>query len=331
MRLIRIINLFCIPLFVCAFLFLLFVNNLKRSTGKLVFENETVHFGEIPLWQNEPITKLIKCRNVGRKKLVIQRVNSNCGCYSVTQYPRQLAPGEIGTFVITADPPNAKPEASVHVVTDSPQQSDVYFSVLATIKPYAEFLPAVCDFGEIHTNTVHEKPIQLHINGPFKKESVQLAPINDGVVSGSLEQGNASDFELKIQLGPIDSQGFFSTVFTCILPGDRTITLPVIAQVVGRVKVSPEMLVYGQGTKTEPPILDVTLQSEMPFKILKVDAPKFLGVKIGDSSGTHQTTVIAKVQLYPDEVQDNLREEIQVFTNVEREPIRIPVYAAINR
>lgn len=328
MRLARILNLIALPIVVCVFLFM-FINNYNRTTGILVFESETLDFGEIPTWQNETITKSIQCRNIGRKKLVIRRVHSNCGCYSVIQYPHQLVPGELGTFTITADPPKAKPEASIHIVTDSLQKPHVYFSISAVITPYAEFYPSVCDFGEIYTNTVHQKSVRLHINAPFDSEAVQLAPNPSDAISGKLESGNSSEFELKIQAGPMDNEGFFSTNFTIILPDSRTISLPVTARVVGRVWVNPEVLSYGRVTKTESSVADFTLQSETPFKILKVDAPNALSVGILTPSDTPQTSLTARVRLYPEKVQDILRGEIQVFTSLEQYPIRIPVYAAI--
>lgn len=327
MRPIRFINLFCLPLILCVFLFFLFMNNAKRPMGQLVFESETLYFGKIPVWQDESITKTIKCRNVGRKTLLIRRVNSNCGCYSVTQYPQQLAPGEVGTFTLAADPPRVTPKASVHVVTDIPRQPDVYFSVLADPVPYAEFTPSVCDFGSISSNTVHEKVVKLHLNAPVDKSAVELAPSNEDKISGKIEYSTPSAIELKIQVGPIVNQKFFSTLLTCILPGDRTINLPVIAKIVSRVKATPEFLFYKPVEKEKRPILSFILQSEYPFEVLKIDSPSAVKVKLKETSPSEQTNALtAQVYLSLEKIEKPLREEIRVFTNAEQDPIRIPVY-----
>ena len=304
------------------------VNRQDRPTGRLAFDSGTLEFGEIPAWKSEPVTKVIKGRNIGRKKLVIRRVDSSCG-YSVIQYPEQLAPGEIGTFTIKANPAKARSKGSVHIVTDSLQEPHIYLSVLAVIKPYAEFSHPICDFGEIYTNTVHEKSIRLSINAPVEPKAVQLAPAQSDVVKCKIERVGSSEFELKIKLGPIDTERFFSTVLTVILPDYRTIILPVIAQVVGRVQVSPEVLFYKTVAKAENPVTDFTLRSEMPFKVLKIDSPKALAIKIKDPPNTYQTSMTVQVRLYPEKVKEILRGEIRVFTNAEQHPIRIPVYAVI--
>ena len=327
MRPIRFINLFCLPLILCVFLFFLFMNNAKRPMGQLVFESETLYFGKIPVWQDESITKTIKCRNVGRKTLLIRRVNSNCGCYSVTQYPQQLAPGEVGTFTLAADPPRVTPKASVHVVTDIPRQPDVYFSVLADPVPYAEFTPSVCDFGSISSNTVHEKVVKLHLNAPVDKSAVELAPYNEDKISSKIEFSDQSAIELKIQLGPIAEQKFFSTLLTCILPGERTISLPVIAKVVSRVKVTPEFLLFKPIEKEKRSTLSFTFQSKYPFEVLKIESPSVVKIKFRKSLYPEQTNdLLAQVHLSLKEIEIPWREEIRIFTSAEQNPIRIPVY-----
>lgn len=295
--------------------------------GSLVFESETLNFGKIPVWQEEPIPQKIKCRNTGRKTLRIRRVDSNCSCYSVTQYPRQLAPGEVGTFTLTADPARATPKASIHVVTDIPRQPDVFFAVIAEPVPYAEFAPSVCDFGEIHTNTVHEKVVKLHINAPIDKSAIALLPTNEDQISGKLAFCHSSGIDLKIHLGPLLEQKFFSTLLTCVLPGDRTLSLPVTANVTSRVKVTPEFLFYKQTEKGKRPILSFTLHSDSPFRVLKIDSPSAIKVqfrKISYSGQTNELTV--QVHLSPKEIEPALRQGIRVFTDVEQAPIRIPVY-----
>ena len=289
MHLFRFIKFFCFPLILCVFLFFLFINNAKRPMGQLVFENNTVNFGDIPIWQKDHIIKTIKCRNVGRKTLLIRRVNSNCGCYSVTQYPQQLAPGETGTFTLAADPPRAMPNASIHVVTDIPRQPDVYFSVNANPVLYAEFTPSVCDFGSIVSNTVHEKVVKLKINAPVDISTVELAHTNKDKINCKIEYTSSSTIELNIKVGPIVDQNSFSTLLTCILPSDRTISLPVVAKVANRVKATPEFLFYKPVEKEKHPLQSVILQSKFPFKVLKIDSPSVVKVKLKESLTSGQT------------------------------------------
>ncbi len=329
MRLKRFINLFCLPLILCVFLFFLFMNNTKRPMGQLVFESETLHFGKIPLWQKEPITKTIKCRNAGRKTLLIRRVNSNCGCYSVTEYPQQLAPGEVGTFTLSAEPPKVRPKASIHVVTDIPRQPDVYFAVFAEPVPYAKFNPPVCDFGEINSNTIHEKVVRLNLNAPIDKSAVELAPYNEDKIISKIEFSDQSTIELKIQLGPVVEQRFFSTLLTCILPGERTISLPITAKVVSRVKVTPEYLLFKPVGKEKhsTSTLSFTFQSKHPFEVLKIESPSVVKIKFRKSPYSDQTNdLIVQVDLSLKEIDIPWREEIRIFTNAEQNPIRIPVY-----
>lgn len=78
-----------------------------QGNGEFKFETETHDFGKIP--QGTPVTHVFKFENTGTEPLIINKVESTCGC-TVPEYTKTpIKPGEKGTVSVTFNAAQATP------------------------------------------------------------------------------------------------------------------------------------------------------------------------------------------------------------------------------
>jgi hypothetical protein len=96
--------IFCSTLFV----FLsLSVFTARAQNSEFKFETETHDFGKIP--QGTPVTYEFKFENIGTEPLIINKVESTCGC-TVPEYTKTpVKPGEQGKISVTFNAAQATP------------------------------------------------------------------------------------------------------------------------------------------------------------------------------------------------------------------------------
>lgn len=79
-----------------------------QNNSEFKFETETTHdFGKIP--QGNPVTYEFKFENIGTEPLIINKVESTCGC-TVPQYTKTpIKPGDKGSISVTFNAAQAAP------------------------------------------------------------------------------------------------------------------------------------------------------------------------------------------------------------------------------
>lgn len=88
-------------LIITILLSVLFIGNAEaKKKPKIQFEQTTINLGTFP--QNNAVhTVVFKFKNVGNAKLVINYVNTSCGC-TVADYPKDyISPGGTGEIRVT--------------------------------------------------------------------------------------------------------------------------------------------------------------------------------------------------------------------------------------
>lgn len=97
--------IFCSALLV--FIGLSTYNAQAQSKSEFKFETETHDFGKIS--QGTPVTYEFKFENTGTEPLIINKVESTCGC-TVPEYTKTpVKPGEKGTVNVTFNAAQAAP------------------------------------------------------------------------------------------------------------------------------------------------------------------------------------------------------------------------------
>lgn len=324
----RSIKLFALPIVVISLMLILLIYNQRKVPGTLIFENNLIEFSRVPEWEG-PVTKSIKAWNRGEEKVVIQRVEANCG-YIKIDGPEEIEPGKDANFDVSLNPESVQSDESSGIVifTDSPRTPRLYLTIAHTIERFAELSAEVCDFGEIAPNSVYEKKIRLRVNAPMEMDEIRLAESSSPALKWFMEEGDSMERFVKLKLGPVRDRGIFSSVLTVIFPNERTIALPVAAKVVGHVKAHPESIFYGTVARGSESAAEFVLKSESAFNVLQVHTPKDLVIE-DIPEGTAQNSFAIKVRWHPAYDHQILKEEIQVLTDLDPEMIRIPVYGIV--
>ena len=319
-----------IPTLLISGLIIVLRNNPRESATELILTQQHIDFGTLPEWEG-PVTRTVTARNVGKNTLRIQSVHTGCSYAKITG-PQQIHPDEAAAFHISINPeilPEAQTSATATIFTDSPNTPSVALTIVATAKRFAALNPDVCDFGNILPETTHQKQLKLAVNAPLNTSDIQLLPSNHPRLTWKMTPDPDTDnFFITIQLAPRKDRGTFSSLLTVAFPNERTLTLPVTAEVIAPVTAHPQTLSYRVAVSGTQPSLEFTLSAEVPFEVLKVETPDALDVSVMKNTGKqHQRRL--KVVWHVPNSPEPLREEIRILTTADPLPIRIPVYGFI--
>ena len=223
-----------IPALLVSGLIMFLINNRQEPAAELVLAQQRIHFETLPEWEG-PVTRSLTARNAGKYPLHIHRVHTGCSYAEVTA-PEVIQPDTEGTFQIVINPellPNKDTSATATIFTDSPKTPIVHLTIVATAKRFATLNPNVCEFGNIHPETMHQKTIKLTVNAPLNTSDIRLLPSGHESLTWEITPSPGTDTSLiTVQLGPLKDKGLFSALLTVAFPNQRTLTLPVTAKVV---------------------------------------------------------------------------------------------------
>ena len=223
-----------IPALLISGLIIFLINNRRDSPAELILTPQRIHFGTLPEWEG-PVTRSLTARNVGKSPLRIQNVHTGCSYAEITG-PEVLQPDTDGTFQIVINPetlPDHETSATATIFTDSPKTPIVYLTIIATAKRFATLTPNVCEFGNIKSETRHQKTIKLAVNAPLDTSDIRLLPSGREALTWEITPNPRTDTSLiTVQLGPLKDSGTFSSLLTVHFLNQRTLTLPVTAKIV---------------------------------------------------------------------------------------------------
>ena len=319
-----------IPTLLISGLIIVLRNNPPEFPAGLILAAPLIDFGTLPEWEG-PVTRSVTARNIGKNTLRIQSVHTGCSYAKITG-PEQIHPDEEAVFHIAINPeilPADQTSATATIFTDSPNTPSVALTIIATAKRFAALNPDVCDFGNIRPETTYQKELKLAVNAPLNTSGIRLLPSNHPRLTWELTPDpNTDNFFITIQLGPLKDRGTFSSLLTLSFPNERTLTLPVTAEVKAPVTAHPQTLSYRVAVSGAQPSLEFTLSAESPFEVLKVETPTALDVSVMSDTGKQHQKRLKAVWHVPDSPEP-LREEIRILTTADPLPIHIPVYGFI--
>ena len=223
-----------IPALLISGLIAFLINNRQGPAAELILTPQRIHFGTLPEWEG-PVTRSLTARNVGKSPLRIQNVHTGCSYAEITG-PEVLQPDTDGTFQIVINPetlPDHETSATATIFTDSPKTPIVYLTIIATAKRFATLTPNICEFGNIKPETRHQKTIKLAVNAPLDTSDIRLLPSgHESLTWEIMSNPGTGTSRITVRLGPLKNSGIFSSLLTVHFPNQRTLTLPVTAEVV---------------------------------------------------------------------------------------------------
>ena len=218
-----------IPVLLIIGLMIVLINNPQSPAPELVLAQEHIHFGTLPEWEG-PGTQSVTARNTSKNTLHIQNVQTGCSYVQITA-PAAISPNSEGTLHITVNPellPTDETSATATIFTDSPKTPVVPLTITAAAKRFATLTPDVCEFGNIRPETTHQKTITLAVHAPLDTSNIHLLPSSHPRLTWEI---NPDTSIITIQLEPLMDWGRFASLLTVAFPNQRTLTLPVTANV----------------------------------------------------------------------------------------------------
>ena len=219
-----------IPVLLISGLIVVLINNPQNPSPELALAQEHIDFGILPEWEG-PVTRSVTARNTGKNTLHIQNVRTGCS-YAEIIAPAAISPNAEGTFYITINPellPTDETSATATIFTDSPKTPILHLTITAAAKRFATLTPDVCEFGDILPETTHQKTLSLTVNAPLNISDIRFLPSNHPQLTWEMSPDNAL---ITVQLGSLKGKGRFASLLTVAFPNQRTITLPVTANVI---------------------------------------------------------------------------------------------------
>ena len=104
----------------------------------------------------------------------------------------------------------------------------VALTITAAAKRFATLTPDSYDFGDIRPEVAYQKTITLTVNAPLDTSDIRLLPSSHPTLTWEI---NPDTSIITLQLGPLMDWGRFASLLTVAFPNQRTLTLPVTANV----------------------------------------------------------------------------------------------------
>ncbi len=223
-----------IPTLLISGLIVFLINNRQEPAAELVLTQQQIHFGTLPEWEG-PVTQSLTARNVGKFPLHIHRIHTGCSYAEITA-PEIIQPNTEATFQIRLTPellPDDETSATATIFTDSPKTPVVHLTIVAAAKRFATLTPSICKFGKVRPETIYQETLKLTVNAPLNTSDIRLLPSGHEALTWEIIPNLETDTALiSIQLSPLKDGGAFASLLTVHFPNQRTLTLPVTANVV---------------------------------------------------------------------------------------------------
>lgn len=311
-------------------------NSSKSAYPDIRFEERTYDFGIAG--QQEEIVHEYRFKNIGKETLVIKSVSSSCGCIARILSPKTIPSGESGSIKVTFETRKyrGKHTKSIFVRTNDPDEPEIELEISGVIETEVAIVPEFLYFGEVEKGKTITKEIKLIQIG---KEKLRLEKVDISAKYLSTHISNFKDehnqgFKINVSLNPDTAPvGKIAEVVTLHtnLKKHPRIDIPVAGNVLGRIRVKPQMLSLGSVKKGEPASqkVEVTAVDKTDFQITKADTSlPFISTEVFRNKG------FVEITLKVDEgaPAGRLEGEISIRTDdPDQSLIKVPFYGVIEK
>ncbi len=237
----RILTLIVIPVLLISGLITVLINNPREPSTTLILAQQRIDFGTLPEWEGT-VTRTVIARNIGKNTLRIQNVHTGCSYAKITA-PEQIRPNAEAAFHIVLNPetlPVNETTATATIFTDAPNTPSVNIAIVAAAKRFATLHPNTCAFGNIRPETTHQKELKLSLNAPLDVSGIRLLPSNHPALTWKLTSDSQTDTSrlITVQLRSPQERGRIASLLTVAFPNERTLTIPVTAEIAAPVNTT---------------------------------------------------------------------------------------------
>lgn len=273
------------------------------GTPRIEINDTEFDFGEV--WKGTPAKETFKIKNVGDAPLTIH-ARSSCGCTVPTRPKSPLDPGEETEFSISYRTSLlGKTHKTVTLQTNDPDRSVIKIPVKGEVKPLFKGVPKNRITFE-GLSTTSEDQISIRLENEFDRPvplkirtEKEYAPFE--VELRELEPGQA--YELKVATKPPlrNGRNYVNVDLETDVEQVPYVTIPVMANVLARVTVQPDVLwVYPTSKQSIERHVRIVYRTDTPVKLTDVQGShEFLEPRIipgiapkeGDRVAYHRVAV----------------------------------------
>jgi hypothetical protein len=219
--------------------------------------------------------------NTGQR-MHIQTVRASCGCTTPIIETPYIEPGQTGSIVarFNTDTFRGKRGATLTVVIDRPQYTEVRLRVDGYIRQDMVFHPGSIDFGKINQGQSHERSGKILYAGRDNWSVVEVLS-NKPWISVKVNQETRGSqrvtYDVIVTLDPSAPAGYFQDELI-VVTNDRTmprVPLIVSGDLQSALSVSPQSIAIGAVKPGESVERQLVVRGREAFTIESIEAPGF--------------------------------------------------------
>ena len=298
------------------------------------FTGKTYDFGIAG--QHEKIVHEFGFANVGKGVLVIKTVRSSCGCIATVASSKEIPPGEAGLIKATFETGRykGKQKKTIRVYSNDPDEPEVQLEITGVIKTEVGLEPEFLYFGKVGKGETVTRTLKL-IQIGTKELGLNRVEVSREYFTtrvSSLQGGQNRGFQVDVVLEADAPVGRFTEAMTLHtnLKKRPRIDVPLYANVLGRIRVNPQMMSLGTLKKGSVVgnRLEVVCADHGEFAVVKVvpNPPFVLADVIRVNDGKFEI----RLKIDEDAPAGRLAGEIDIYTDDPDESlVKVPVYGLI--
>lgn len=308
------------------------------SGPKISFDELVYDFGVAG--QRQEIRHSFTFRNMGTESLVVEKVDTDCGCTAALVSSSRIDPGEQAVLhtVFKTRRYEGSQEKKVYVFSNDPSEPEVELTIKGVVKTMIAILPEGMSFGNVNRGE--------HITRQVKVYQVEAMPLKISKVEADhryldvdlarFEEENSQGFEVKATLLsenlPVGPLAEVITLHTNV-KGRPRVDVPVWARILGRIKTEPGMLSFGvikkgMGGSAEARIFR---HDGEEFGVVRAESNlPYLAVEVKELVRRKEYAVTVHVQ--KNSPAGRMAGEIRIFTDDQEEAVvKLPCFALIEK
>ncbi len=247
-----------------------------RPDGKAVVRVEKpVHdFGT--RWGGLTLQHSFAVTNAGNTTLKIVKVRPNRGCALAEAYPKELAPGQSGTFSFTLDTKLLRGSyvKTIQILSNDPDQGELTLTLRGMAREYVDVFPVAALFGIIAGDETKSKVLKI-TNNTREPLEVTLGTVKpEGKFRFELEEKRpGQEFELRVTTIPPLPRGTPLNATVTLhtnVEARKTVEVRALGRVAERLDVYPKIvtMVKREGTETLHGTVRFTNYGDIPVELL---------------------------------------------------------------
>lgn len=349
-------NLFTLGMVLYFFTLSPVVSEGKGKGPKIQFDVVEQNWGTI--YDGEKATHVFNFTNVGDEDLVIDKVNSSCGCTAALVSEKLIPPGGKGEIKATFDSSGrpGQQTKTITITSNDPVEPSTKVTITGNVEKYLEIKPDPLNFGTVFRG---EPAMQiLRIVPPKIHPDLKITKVESNQKYVVATLGNSGNWGVRMlekarllfkkrsteekeeergipvsvsldptaPVGPIRANLRFET------DDERkpNFNVSVTGLITGPIQIVPSALTFSSRKDAEVLVRKVTLTSKgRGFKIQNVEnnSPHLAIETLEKESGKSYEI---EVKLSPDAPKGQFRENLVIHTNNKEQPeITIPIYGFI--